>query len=382
MMVGKRRLLHIWIGFGLVAASLSGIAAVRSSTSTRSMNSGEAQSCPHIPSGGGEDLTPFMTKSDGSCTVEDGSYVRTWTTYKLHVVAEAYGQCTMRGSDCSPLPCTCVTTGTQLRRPAGVGIRLYNTHPLSPFSIGPIYPNDNSLQLWDSRVTGQTSPPGRTWSTGSTLGQATLRFTEVIITTACEISPSEKVVERTAYVLQCEPQFLDTHLAVPTPPDKVQIYLDPSTMSSATIPLEEAIQNWNDNLTGTGMNFERTGTDCGTGPRCIKVVPASISSCGFAAWSSDPKTGLLTGHLQIQLHPDWATFSAASLRRTFVHEIGHFLGLDNYGPASGCGVDDAMMRDDFVCGPSSSPGVSLTGSDALPAAKSTYGGGPKTACGW
>ena len=132
----------------LAAASLTGPVPGLSATIER-------QSCPHIPSGGGEDLQGFIVKLDGSCTAQNGSYIRGMTYYTLHALAEAYGQCTLRASDCSPLPCTCVTTGTQFRRPANVGVVLDDTSEGSPHNLGPIYPNDTSLQLWDSRVSGQ-----------------------------------------------------------------------------------------------------------------------------------------------------------------------------------------------------------------------------------
>lgn len=154
-------------------------------------------------------------------------------------------------------------------------------------------------------------------------------------------------------------------------------------MSAADIPLGQAIQSWNDVLAGTGVIYEKTGTDCGTGPQCVKVAVGQLQSCGFASWDPpNSSTGAFTGGLLLELHSGWSAFSAASLRRTFVHELGHFLGLDNYTTATGCGVDDAVMRSDFACGPTASPGTSVTASDYLPVVKSTYGGGTKTTCGW
>lgn len=407
-MAGKRRSVHFGIGLGIALVSASGAAAVINSTAkvrdadeylssrpnrlipnasvasvVNASYSMEPQSCPNIPSGGGEDLQTFITKSDGSCTVQNGSYVRTSTNYTLHVLAEAYGQCQWRYWSCSPAPCGCANfLAPQLRRPDGVGILLYNSHPLSPFSIGPIYPNDTSLQQWDSRVSGQTSPPGRGWNTGGTLGEATLRFTEGIVTTACNITPSQKVIDKTAYVVQCQPKFLSDngHLE----PDSIEVFLDPASMSAAEPALDLAIQDWNNNVTGTGVALARTGSDCGTGPRCIRViVDPLLPKCGGGSYDPvDPVTGYIPGGLVLKLHSSWSTFTAASLQRTFAHELGHFLGLDDYTPATGCGVDDAVMRDDFVCGPANSPGVAVTLSDAIPVAKSTYGGGTKTTCGW
>jgi hypothetical protein len=159
----------------------------------------DAQSCPNIPSGGGENLEYFATHTPTGCSVQNGTFV----------LAEAYGQCQRRALSCSPGPCTCVNIGDgpQLRKPANVSIWVQNSHPNSPFSIGPIYPNDNTLQSWDSRVPGQTTPEGRNWSTYTYQGATTLTFTENILTTSCNILPSQLVKTLSAQVLDCKPEW-------------------------------------------------------------------------------------------------------------------------------------------------------------------------------
>lgn len=61
--------------------------------------------------------------------------------------------------------------------------------------------------------------------------------------------------------------------------------------------------------------------------------------------------------------------------------MGHFLGLDNYD-SDNCGVDDAMMNDQFECGPFSTPDSGVTKNDYEPVNETVYGDSPRTTCGW
>jgi hypothetical protein len=101
--------------------------------------------------------------------------------------------------------------------------------------------------------------------------------------------------------------------------------------------------------------------------------------CGFASgtWND---AGVRTGNTQLRLRTDWDTYSSDGLQRTFVHELGHFLGLDNFDETA-CAVSEAAMQDEFDCGaPSVMDGVTIN--DSLPVVNSTYGGGPKVSCGF
>jgi hypothetical protein len=354
---------------------------------------GRMQGCPPIPSGGGEDLQVFITKADASCTVENGSYVRALTLYELHVLAEAYGQCTLRGPDCSPLPCTCVTTGTQLRWPSAVGILLINSHPLSPFSVGPIYPN-GVLQQWDSRVPGQASPPGRGWST-STLGEATLRFTEFIFTTTCNILPSSKVVERTAYVLECKPEWFTGG----TPPvnfhgpqtGNIKIVLPSAAFENARASAEAAAAAWAKGL-GRNISVQPGYQTCESNDSlCIQLKndhgtqpgdPVGCASLGTATYN--PTTGVWAGSTSVRFEPNWTGGHPDNLTRTIAHELGHYCGLWNREHAS-CSSAGTIMSAGNCYSPDPPPaGTALgpTSEDVLPVMKSTYGNQVRSTCGW
>jgi hypothetical protein len=183
---------------------------------------------------------------------------------------------------------------------------------------------------------------------------------------------------------KCKPKFLTqesniVRLEPVTAPDKVKIYL-PDTMSGATTALEAAVNSWNAALP-SGVQFEIVSAECSLGPACIHVVTIPGQTlCGnaYKLWNS---SGLITEG-QIQLRTDWNTYTSNGLKRTFAHELGHFLGLDN-SDIPACGVDDAVMQDDFDCAPNTTTKlVSPTLNDTLPVGNSTYGGKPTAACGW
>lgn len=151
-------------------------------------------------------------------------------------------------------------------------------------------------------------------------------------------------------------------------------------MSGATTALDAAIADWNSRISSTGIEFERVSSSCGGGPSCISVTTAQQSSCGYAYKEWDA-TGLITGNASLRIRDDWATlYSAQGLQRMFVHELGHFVGMDNSNPAA-CGISDVVMQDQFDCTAAS---VMHTASinDYLPVTNTAYGGMPKTTCGF
>jgi hypothetical protein len=191
----------------------------------------------------------------------------------------------------------------------------------------------------------------------------------------------------TINALKCEPKFQNPtgnipRLGVPTSPNKVQVYL-PSSMSAIDSELDAAISAWNGQIGATGIQYEKVTADCGAGPYCIKIETASLGTgCGFSAWDPPPPSGILSGGLKLQLHNDYWTWSSAGRARTLVHELGHFVGLDDYSPAPACAVSDAMMQPDFACGYGSTPASTLTISDYLPAVNTVYNGKSKKSCGF
>jgi hypothetical protein len=177
--------------------------------------------------------------------------------------------------------------------------------------------------------------------------------------------------------VKCEPKFDSANEHLP-PNVTTSIYLPPS-MEAAAGDLGGAVTSWNAALVGTGVHLEVVRTPCSS--NCIEVqVDPSLRFCGFAHKTVvDPATGVVTAGL-ISLRPEWVSYSPDGLQRTLVHEVGHFLGLDNYNAAA-CGVADAAMQDQFNC---ADPTVmhEPTFSDTRPVENSTYGGKPKVSCGF
>jgi hypothetical protein len=190
--------------------------------------------------------------------------------------------------------------------------------------------------------------------------------------------------------LQCEPKWQTDgngnliHLAPPTSPNKIDIYLDPDSLSGAASALDAAIGGWNPQLTGTGIELRRVNSPCGTGPGCVTVQSASLGGCGFTPPVSTDSTGQIVGNIFLQIRANWSTFTPDSLQRTLAHEIGHLLGLANYDATEACDTtgNSAVMQENFTCGPDSSPSVNVTINDYLPVKNTVYGGNTRNTCGF
>lgn len=170
----------------------------------------EAQTCTNVPSGGGDTVEGFVTKADNSCTVAPGTYIVTTKGYRIDEHATAQGMCTLQALQCSPMPCTCVTTGTQLRGVAGMHIDQVSGGPAPPYSLGNIWPVDANghvsvSQDADSRASGTTTS-AVAW-TPFYEGETTLRFKNAINTTNCNILPNEITTDFTIYSVKCAPRF-------------------------------------------------------------------------------------------------------------------------------------------------------------------------------
>jgi dual-action HEIGH metallo-peptidase len=148
------------------------------------------------------------------------------------------------------------------------------------------------------------------------------------------------------------------HLTPLTPPNKVQIFLDPNTLSAAGTALDGAINDWNTKVTATGVEFQRVSSSCGSGPDCITVQPVSmLGSCGWTPNSFTDSNGGFVANRFLQIDSGWRTWSSASLQRTFAHELGHSLGMDDYSVTSACDTtgNSAVMQPNFYCNPTATP---------------------------
>ena len=336
----------------------------------------QAQTCPPIVTEAPAHTVTILVKTySNTCTVTDGGYIKTNVNYKLHERAQIWGKCqprTWHSGQCQNLT-------LQTRYLNGAVTYINGTSEGTIAAAG-------SARDFDTTVPIRASS-GAVWNPDAPGTYAYTSTTSQTSPTNCSFPAPGPADNQpvTMHALQCEPKFLDDgdgdipHLGVPLFGDRIEVAL-PTTMAAAASDLDAAITDWNTRVSGVGIEFERV-TSCMSGPRCINVETASIASCGFAVWGiPDAATGEHTGGLKLQLHPNWSTFSSASLRRTFTHELGHFLGLDNY--TTSCATNDAMMQQNFACGSGSSPAYTVTINDYLPVTNTTYGGNTKLSCGF
>lgn len=125
-----------------------------------------------------------------------------------------------------------------------------------------------------------------------------------------------------------------------------------------------------------------TVDSCTSGANCIPVgVNPLQTTCGFTRPVTTDSSGQIISGGQIDLHSNWTSFSSSELRRTFIHEIGHHLGLGDYPPDSQCTANAAAMNDTYTCG-GGSVMDSVTFNDHQPVKKTAYGSTPRTTCGF
>jgi hypothetical protein len=197
----------------------------------------------------------------------------------------------------------------------------------------------------------------------------------------------------TLNVLQCAPNFIDTHPSTGAPlpyilrvsphpsPSPLQIYLPgtPHVLAGAATALDAAISDWNTRVgAASGVFLTRVSSPCGSGSDCITVRELNIGNyCGTfeGAWDNN---GYFNADMFLNLSPSWQSYSSTGLQRTFVHELGHALGLDNN---QSCTVNQAAMNDTFDCLGTVST-VTSTFNDYRPVNNTVYGGKPKTSCGF
>jgi hypothetical protein len=253
-----------------------------------------------------------------------------------------------------------------------------------------VYPSNTlTIQNYSTIGSVNTLSTGVTYTTG-TPGPHVLSSTTNASATVCNLSPTtfEQNHTITVNALKCEPKFNNPtgntyRVGVPTSPNKIQIYLPSGLAQYIESELATAINSWNAQIGATGVQYEKVTSDCGTGPHCIRIETATIGSCGFSAWDTPGADGIMSGGLKLQLHtaslPSW---TSAEKTRTLLHELGHFVGVSNYGSSPACAVNDAMMQPDFECNAGSTPSTTLSINDYLPVVNTVYGGKSKKACGF
>jgi hypothetical protein len=368
--------------------------------------------CPHIPAGGGETVEGFFAKSDGSCTVPDGGYIKRTTgypavpQYRIDIHATTGGTCTKRAFD-GTLG-TCVNQNVS-PNPENRGVFTMRADVMAgqsctspPCNISPVmYPVDASNQ-WtdqnqdvDSRVSGSvynnSVPIWRPLQTGST----TLRFRNGIDQTVCSMTPTEKIDTWVVHVLDCKPEWFTG--GTPTvnfhgpSTGEIKIVIPSAAFESARGPAEQAAADWATGL-GRTVTVPSGYTTCtSTDPLCIQLkddhgtLPEDPEGCAsFGTATYNTTTGEWAGSTSVRFEPNWTGGHADNLRKTIAHELGHYFGLQNRMNAS-CTAANTIMGAGNCYGTQAPPtGTALgpTAQDVSPVVNSTYGNQVRSLCGW
>lgn len=339
--------------------------------------------CPDIGNAGTQSLVLSAVKSDGACAVIDQSYAKQGVAYKVHIDANSSGGCQIRLQQGFP-NWICVD-GTYYPRALGA-TKLYDSTFSPTTYFGIVQPsNFSNIMHIDTTVPTGTISTGAPWSTVlyPTLGEHIITSDTNVNGTPCNLTPLHFPAAQPlrVNVLKCEPKFWNRHLAPPGAGNKIQLYLPTPAMDGAFTALDNARNSWNARASGTGIEFEIVRTPCGSGPACVTIQTGSPGACGFTDGTPDPVTQEITGNASITLDTAWASFTADGRERTFVHELGHLLGLDNYADSPTCTVPDAAMQRQFAC-QASSVMHDVTVNDSIPVNSSVYGGNTKSTCGF
>ncbi|MGH9960538.1 MAG: hypothetical protein ACREBC_26035, partial [Pyrinomonadaceae bacterium] len=149
-----------------------------------------AQSCPNIPSGGGESLSGSISISATGQPVSDQGLVPAGTVVRIDAVATAFG-------DCTGMACCCVPTGAVYNRTVG---QIYMTADISTttglngfYTIGSVFgknPNGTtaSLNVLDTQAANSTGPK---YLNLSHPGTYQVHIQAFIYTTPCDMQPNQ-----------------------------------------------------------------------------------------------------------------------------------------------------------------------------------------------
>lgn len=314
--------------------------------------------CPDYPGPAGQAITQYVSKNGEAC--EPGSYLKQNAQYDADFLTTVYGACERHLGYPS-----CPYYDTQYRY---IGASTITEVGVSGWVV--VYPNPNvQTSTLDTRGFNTSTPDIPRW-TFYYEGERQLR-SQSNLSTNCSSNVNSVETTKTFNVVKCEPFWWpdNMHLA----PGVINIYLPSGSSYSAG--LDAAITDWNNYLTGILLN--RVTSPCTAGPYCVNVnTNPNLTRCGGFAGPGGLNASGEAQNPFIQINSN-TTFSASGLQRTFAHELGHLLGLDQYLP---CNQNDGVMQDQYSCSGTVNPYVKA--SDWLPVNKSVYANGTKNTCGW
>jgi len=350
-----------------------------------------AQICPASLNGISESASVSVASNSKTCTIATAGYIKTNTTYKLHVNATAGGTCTTYWRDGSGI---CQPTATWNRtaiktfpyingNPTGVDI-LANTNVTNYNTCG----NGNCTPV-------NTSNNGSGWSTNS-VGTYTYSATHLVGggTTGtgaqyCNMGGTYNAGNQvTLRALACLPTFFtdaydNIKHATEGNPQTTEVYIPPDMAPEIDAAFNDAVDGLNTTLAGSSIpvRYHVTYEDCESlGALCVKVsVQNTGTDCAQNATLTGPSSG---GHFtvfsDIFISSNWTTawYDNGFLTRTAAHELTHLLGLKE----NSCTSSDSVMGTFPSCGASLS-NLGQTVNDTTPIANTVYGSFPRTACG-
>lgn len=357
--------------------------------------------CPNVPADGNRtDIEGFLL-ADGWCTengeasdnwLPNGGYMRIDTALAAHSWAETSGKCYWGRFVWPPGYCD-VWPNPELRTVNHINIVVDpptvspTTHSVWAFKPGTT--QTEYRQHVDTREPGTTSGP-IVQEGFPTVGKWDFRFASVINTTNCSIQPSQsEIKEKSVYAVECLPVFAAVGDGpinrVPTDGElKISVPSGP-----LTIAVGAGNSGWTTGLGSAGMPVNIvTGACAPASPYCVQVEvrhpPNNPMACAETQRGGAGPDGVTTIGSKIFVHPTHTGWSQNYLNWLMNHEMGHLFGLRNTNNCAENGktVMDGNEQTPVPCGTfPASYSPTPTPSDALAAARTPYGDGPRKMCG-
>ena len=257
--------------------------------------------CPDVGDAGAQTAALTLKKDDGSCTAEQGGYVKVGVDYRLHIAASTTGGCQVREQDCFPLPCICVN-GTYYSRVLGATALHEVTLPEYLGAVQPL--NPWAIQAYDTTDGTGTNSTGKLWVPSATNGLGARTFTSQtnVVATPCGLSPTSfpQDYTLTVEVLDCKPEWFTGGVPLVNfhaPPSGAIIIAIPSAaFEDARGPAEAAAADWATGL-GRQITVHAGYTTCSpTDGLCVEIKndhgtkegdPPGCASFGTATYDAD-----------------------------------------------------------------------------------------------
>lgn len=163
--------------------------------------------CPPLPSITTQSAMLKVKKADNACTIADGGYVKTNTSYRLHIAVEITGDCGTSKSECSGLPvvCSCVPSITYIRTLQQSYLRVNGT---LRGSVAANPSNDPTIQNYDTETSTNTTSAGASWLT---LSEGQFLYTSLTnaLATPCNLEPTQFPHDQpvTMHAMACKPEW-------------------------------------------------------------------------------------------------------------------------------------------------------------------------------